>query len=726
MAKRPEGLSPNFDSIVSPQIPSSFIFSWSYIKQNTKDFQKNAEVKVYAEGSTTALITLATGADQQADLLSMQSRLVLDESYEWEVKVTAADSTIAYSGKKPFQYVNVLGQGELAWPELPEPYEYIGTRKYFEEIRENALSVLEDYVYDSAEEKAMQARLLKLFGGDIVPSRKDFDIIEEALHLIAKKESTFKDEVVRLIHDGLGAEDIRKIYDIFNRMVRIPPKPPSNVYLAFEDLTPLIIQTGSVRNSGVGDLSIDVKWSPTELDTGTCVVNFLKDLSEDVSYYRIELEVGFTEFRAEHRLYYRTEDVQNAGRQISIPMDHIDFEHLSTTKKTSYVLNAYAVDKRGMESSPHSKLSSVNNVPLGVQKYQLRAMKKDLANKAVIKDYYDVYNGPAKAYVHNVTGNVDGFYHYAVRLYDKNGSVSPFYYIDSTVKVDPLSPPGDPKPTVKSTTTSTIEFGWPSVKDADKYEIDPQFGSAANTSTTGLTFKLSGLNEKTTYTVKIRATNRAGSSKWIAISGKTKTKPIVEHVQKGPKCRTWRTSYKVLFQNGNVSYPSGGYLPEKDNVEAMHGEWIELRDKFESGSYVKKGTRWGNHKTVFFLNASDWQAKLAGKEIVEVKFFIRRRSTQHGYPDDGRFLNIYTHNYAGASSLPPASKGPVISDHYKVEKLDFDRGQGLWITLPKSYGEKLRDGKIKGIAFHHPASTRTPYSYMRFDATTFDFRVKYK
>ncbi|TKI91091.1 hypothetical protein FC702_37570, partial [Bacillus cereus] len=67
---RPEGLSPNFNSIVSPDVPSSLIFSWTFIKENSGDYQKNAEVKVYKTGSNKALITFSTGTDQQVDITS--------------------------------------------------------------------------------------------------------------------------------------------------------------------------------------------------------------------------------------------------------------------------------------------------------------------------------------------------------------------------------------------------------------------------------------------------------------------------------------------------------------------------------------------------------------------------------------------------------------------------------------------------------------------------------
>ncbi|PFK99770.1 hypothetical protein COJ01_17005 [Priestia megaterium] len=726
MAKRPEGLSPNFNSIVSPQIPSSLIFSWTFIRENSSDYQKAAEVKVYSEGSNTALITVSAGTSQEIDLTTQLGKLDLEQAYEWEVKITAANNTTVYSGRKPFQYVSVFITSSLEWPTGPEAYEYIGTRQYFNEIQANALQVLEDYVVDSKEEQNMYASAEGLFSGDIVPSRNDFVTIENILGLIAKKESTYKDEVDDLIEDGLGAQDIHKIYAFFDRLTKIPPQAPANISLSFSDIPHLNIADGSVSNNGQSDLTVDIKWNPTDLEIGTCAINIGSDLTEDISYYSIDLTVGFTDYSCTHTLIYRLEDLEAMNRQIDVAMDHINFEHLSSSKQTRYEFNAVAVDKRGDVSSHYSKLYNVDDVPLGVKSYQLCAQQKDLLDQKVIKQYYDIYNGTAKAYVHKVTGNVDGVYHYAVRLYDKNGRISPWFYIPDKVKLDPLKPPAAPKPYVKQVDTDSMVFEWPYVKDADRYEIDPLYSTVPNWIITYNSKEISSLQENTLYSVRIRAINRAGSSAWVTVSGRTKAKPIVTYTQKNIRSRTWRTAYFIHKQNGSITRPAAEYRYELDNNEVIHGEWIELRDKIESGIAVKKGTKWGNHKSLYFLDYAGWQSRLKGKEIVDVKFYIRRKTTPHGYPDDGRFLHVWSHNYANVNSLPPENKGPNLADHYKVDKLDWDRGQSHWVTLPKSYGEKIRDGKIKGFAFHHPTSDRAPYSYMRFDADTIQFQIRYK
>lgn len=733
MAKKPEGLSPNFNSIVSSEIPTSLIFTWTFIPSNSSDYQKNAEVKIYAEDSNTVLIAASTDSEAEVDLTEQFAALEVDANYEWEVKVTASDNTTASSGRKYFQYVSILSKGDLVWPLGPDPYEYIGTRKYFSEIQQNALDVLDDYVVDSKEEEAMVNLANNLFTGDIVPSRKDFVAIENILAFIATKENSYKDQVDELIEDGLGAEDIHKIYTFFDRLTKIPPAEPSNIMLDFWGITPLKVVDGDVYNKGLSDLSVDINWTPSSLETGTCTIRFADDLKEDIAYYTVKLEIGFTDYSCSHTLIFRLEDLANNGREIYVPMEHINFHHLSSSKKTQYEIRATATDQRGDESARYSKVYNVSNVPLGVASYQLRAQHKDLLDKKVIKDYYDIYKGNKRAYVHNVKGNVDGVYHYAVRLTDINGQISPWFYIPDKVKLDPLKPPPAPKPKVKSADTDSITFTWDYVKTADNYEIDPQFGSSANSTTTSNVKTFSSLKENTSYKIKIRAKNRAGSSPWVTVSGKTKARPIKQYIQKHIKSRTWRTGYYIHYTNGRVVRPAAEYRKELDNKEVIHGEWIELRNNSydtdgngRKDQFVKKGTKWGNHKSLYFVDYSGWKNRLKGKDIVDISFYIKRLPTQHGYPNDGRFLHVWTHNYSGVGSLPSAKKGPSLSNHYKVEKLDWNRGEGHWVKLPKSYGEKLRDGKIKGFAFYHPTSDRAPYSYMRFNADSIQFKIRYK
>ncbi len=156
-----------------------------------------------------------------------------------------------------------------------------------------------------------------------------------------QKKDTYRDEIQRLIEDGLGAQDIHKIYTIFDRLIRIPPKEPSNVYLTFGGFEPLYVKSGHAYNNGKEDLSVDVNWQPSDLKPGTCTINFLNEISEDVSYYKVELEAGFTDKACIHTLFYRVEDVESFGRKINIPMDHINFVHLFFLKRNTLCFTSF-------------------------------------------------------------------------------------------------------------------------------------------------------------------------------------------------------------------------------------------------------------------------------------------------------------------------------------------------------------------------------------------------
>src|SRR5699024_10448451 len=135
---------------------------------------------------------------------------------------------------------------------------------------------------------------------------------------------------------------------------------------------------------------------------------------------------------------------------------------------------------------------------------------------------------------------------------------------------------------------------------------------------------------------------------------------------------------------------------------------------------------WGKNKSIFFLDHAKWRKVLKGKTIVSVKMYIKRNKKHHGYPNDGRVMHVYTHNYASKSKLPSASKGPTLSNKFKASGLNWRLGQGKWVTLPKSFGEKLRDNKIKGFALYHPYSDKAPYEYMRLSSKSFILKIQYK
>ena len=101
----------------------------------------------------------------------------------------------------------------------------------------------------------------------------------------------------------------------------------------------------------------------------------------------------------------------------------------------------------------------------------------------------------------------------------------------STLSSDP--PPGQPSVTVSSTTATTISLSWsvPSGSVVDSYEVvwerdtsgecpDEDEGSA--TITDGSTsYTITGLEEASSYTITVTATNAAGSAASDPVTGMT-------------------------------------------------------------------------------------------------------------------------------------------------------------------------------------------------------------
>lgn len=730
MVFTPDGLSPDFNSTVSPDVSSSLVFSWNYIPINNEDFQESATIKVFKKGSNTSVIQKSVEEDEEVDISNDTSKLTLNTDYEWEVTVKSSNGQTASSGRKPFRYERIVFSADLEWPDGPVPYEYIGTRRYFNEIRENTIAVLKDYVVDTTEEESALAKANVLFSGQIVPARDDFKSLEDILALIAEKESTYRSEIIQLIKDGLGAEDIHKVYEIINRLVSMPPIDPSNMLVNIENVVPLRIASGTAKNSGIEGAKVNVNWKPTAIEKPIASIKINSDLSEDTAYYRLDVDTGFSDYKVGHsELIFSINQLKRLGREIKVVMNHALFHPKSSSKTTECDVYIRAVDKRRQESPVFSLTRKSSNVPVDVDKYQLRVKRNDIRDKTTVTGYKRIYEGSKTSYIHTLSKNAEGVYHYQVRVFDVNGKVSPYYTIPGGVKFDPLKPPGPPKPKVTNITQTKFTVSWPSVPNAEKYEINPAWSSAvwSQTSVKRVIGNKTALKPNTTYKFKVRAVNRAGASKWVSVSAKTKPKPKVTKTEKGVTSRVWRGTSTIKLQRGPTVKGAPWYYTSVDNKEVFHGEWIELRNKYESGYYVRAGTSWGKSRSYLFLNHASWRKTLKGKKITKVQVYIKRNPSAHGYPNDGRILHIYTHNYASKSKLPKnPSTTPKLANKFTADKMNWKRGEGKWVTLPNKYGEWLRDNKIKGFAFYHPDSHKKPYQYMRLNVSSFRLKITYQ
>ena len=88
---------------------------------------------------------------------------------------------------------------------------------------------------------------------------------------------------------------------------------------------------------------------------------------------------------------------------------------------------------------------------------------------------------------------------------------------DGCLQISSVPPPGQPSATVSSTTTTTISLSWsdPSGSVVDSYEVMWERDGTRSTTTItdgSTSYTMTGLEEDSSYTITVTATNAAGSA----------------------------------------------------------------------------------------------------------------------------------------------------------------------------------------------------------------------
>ncbi|MBD1373710.1 phage tail protein [Hazenella sp. IB182357] len=125
--------------------------------------------------------------------------------------------------------------------------------------------------------------------------------------------------------------------------------------------------------------------------------------------------------------------------------------------------------------------------------------------------------------------------------------------------------------------------------------------------------------------------------------------------------------------------------------------WRSDNNNIYQGQYGS----WGNHKGLAFFDSADIRSKLSGKTIKSVQLYFYRVK---GGANSAQSINVYTHNYTGKPSGEPA----ITIKKTNAGKIAVNRG--VWLTLPNSAGENLRDSTAKGIATY--SSSGSPYAVL--------------
>ncbi len=122
-------------------------------------------------------------------------------------------------------------------------------------------------------------------------------------------------------------------------------------------------------------------------------------------------------------------------------------------------------------------------------------------------------------------------------------------------------------------------------------------------------------------------------------------------------------------------------------------------DKLCQGKYSGDSNPWGITRALCGFDDADMRSKLTGAKIDKVELYLKN---EHWYYYAGGTVVVGYHNHASEPTNFSHSKYNAKTDSYSA------RGQAKWITMPKEFGEQLRDGSAKGFSIF---ANSTSYNY---------------
>lgn len=120
----------------------------------------------------------------------------------------------------------------------------------------------------------------------------------------------------------------------------------------------------------------------------------------------------------------------------------------------------------------------------------------------------------------------------------------------------------------------------------------------------------------------------------------------------------------------------------------------------------------GRQRSLFGFNIQAIQKDLAGAEIESVEIYLKN---QHTWYVAGGTASIVSHNFS--------NKPSTFNYVNNVTREKFSKGQGKWITLPKTFGNDLKSGRVTGFGLFIQSDDPEYYGYYE---TKPKIRVRYK
>ena len=681
-AKRPEALSPCFGSFVSPNITDTYYFRWTYRPSFSGDEQTKFQITLMDVNKNVLTTKTVNSSETEILISDLGYNFPPSGTYYWRVTVWNKNNQSATSIDAKFRYsVSTSLESPPQWQDNPQVNDVIRSSVFFDELKSNLIALIDNYrnnysipsrIADGLTNKANQ-----LFTKNVVPYKEDFLIIQEILDYLADEEQISPiGNLVSQLNPTLGISDLVLIRSYIDKLVATPPKPVGSVTIQLSPISMYGISSCSATSDGKSDPTINVTWSSQSIPPVEGVINFGSlSSSDDVVYYECTFTYGYEGHYYTTVWYHRHADLVN-DPSIEFKMEWDKIWEGGTFRNAMQKITVVTVDKLGNRSSERSAVRAVGEnlkVPLGLKQYELqyqRASVQDNDGPSSQDKWYDLYKGTSTAKTHNVA-NAEGKYYYRVRAVDSSGLVSDWKY-SSGVLFDPLDPPPKPKNLSYTSGTNHIEVDWENVKTAERYEWKLGSNGTIYKTTQSRASITSGVSANTTYTIYVRAWNRAGYSDWASIQAKTK-----QNIFTGQ----WNSVH-------SHSYKSDGHWV------ADQGVWH---------TYVYQG-RWDggpNYRGIWYFDYKNIRNTIpSNAKILEAKMYITRIKL------NSRVAPIIPHfwyhdrdyDYGGY----PKIYSPLWEKGYVNKNNAIAAGESKWVKIPTQYIDYIIDGKAKGIAIYNP------------------------
>jgi hypothetical protein len=522
--KRPEGLSPCYLSMVSPDIPDSMDFSWTFRGASSGDYQTKFTITIYDASQNVVKTYTSSTRSMYCSFSDVGYSFQLGSTYYWSVVVYNKDGVASDpSVRAKFYYDSCPASSSVLWTYIPKQGEVIVRDTYFAEFKSNLLKILADY---DGVPSSLTTQVNGLFTGEVVPNKKDFAAFQNVIdYLTSTLESANTSiNIYSLISDSLGISDLEKIRKYIDSILTVKPKPVGSIDINTSVPAMYSMISASASSDGKEDTTINVSWdASTVSDQSGNFVFKQVSTSKDVRYYLVTFEYGPGGVYG-CELYFNATELTN-GDTRSFDMNWDGLYDASNLSDAKFILRAKAVDHRGNESSTTTKVTTFDSnlkVPMGIDHYEVQYYKGNLTDDSYNANgtWLAVGNTTGKSTVHTVSG-ASGKFWYRIRAIDKTGLATDWRYTGG-VTFDPLTAPDAPGNFHAANVGPTqVGLYWNPSARAEYYEVvkwlTPPSAVYTGTNSTGGCWA-TGLAPNYSYNFYVRAWNRVGCSDWVGLT----------------------------------------------------------------------------------------------------------------------------------------------------------------------------------------------------------------